>query len=100
VPERLAGVHGVDGASAGARPGQVARGLQVGDDGLRGALGDVGGGGDVPDPGGGVARDLHEHVPVRGQQRPPAAVFLAIVHNLNIISRASDHEKIFGRKLA
>ena len=38
------------------------------------------GGADVADPGLGVPGDLHEHVPVPGQQRPAAAPLVRIDH--------------------
>ena len=63
------------------RAGQVAGGLQVGHDGLDGALGQSRGRAYVPDPGVGVAADLHEHVPVPGQQRPAAAALVTVTHS-------------------
>ena len=37
-------------------------------------------GADVPDPGLGVAGDLHEHAPVPGQERPAAAALVWVAH--------------------
>ena len=68
-------VHGVHHAPPGAGPGEVPRGLQVGHDGLHGALGQADDRADVPDAGLGVAGDLHQDVPVAGQQRPDTAAF-------------------------
>jgi hypothetical protein len=59
VPEQAAGVHGVQGAPPGPGASEVARGLQVGHDGLDGAFGEADDGADVADPGFGVAGDLH-----------------------------------------
>ena len=74
VPERAVRVHGVPGAPPDPGPGEVARGLQVGNDGLDGAFGEADDRAHVADPGVGVAGNLYEHVPVPGQQRPgPAA---------------------------
>jgi len=70
VPEEAVVVHGVLGAPAGAGPGQVTGLLEVGDDGLDRAFGQADGGADVPDPGLGVASDLHQDVPVAGQEGP------------------------------
>ena len=69
--------------------GEVARGLQVSHDGLDGAFGEAGDGGDVPDPGIGVAGDLHEHVPVPGQQRPGTRALVRLAHALDYISRGT-----------
>src|SRR5258708_14211352 len=80
VAERAVGVHGGPGAASGPGAGEVARGFQSGHDGLHGALGDAGGVADVADPGSGVAGDLHEHVPVPGQQRPAAVALARITH--------------------
>jgi hypothetical protein len=62
--------------------GQVAGRLQVGHDGLDAALGQPDRGGDVADPGFGVSSDLHQDVPVAGQQGPGAAA-LARVTDIN-----------------
>jgi hypothetical protein len=70
VPEEAVVVHGVFGAPAGAGPGQVAGRLEVSDNGLDGAFGEADGGADVPDAGFGVASDLHQDVPVAGQEGP------------------------------
>src|SRR5690348_7335907 len=80
VPEQVVAVHGVPGAAAGAGAGEVARGFKVGHDDLDGAFGEVDGGADVADPGGGVAGDLHQHVPVPGQQCPAAAALVSNTH--------------------
>jgi hypothetical protein len=64
----------------GAGAGEVARGFQVGHDDLDGALGEVDGGADVADSRGGGAGDLHQHVPVPGQQRPAAAALVRDTH--------------------
>jgi hypothetical protein len=55
VPEHAVAVHGVPDAPPGAGAGEVARVLQVGDDGLDGAFGEADDGADVPDPGVGAA---------------------------------------------
>src|SRR5580704_17871323 len=78
VAEQVAAIHGIPGAAADPGAGEVARGLQVGHDDLDGALGEADDGADVADPGSGIAGDLHQHVPVPGQQRPTAA---ALVRN-------------------
>jgi len=80
VPEQAVGVHRVPGTPPDPGAGEVTGCLQVGHDGLGGAFGDTSGGGDIPDPGLGVACDLHEHVPVPGQQRPAAATPLRSTH--------------------
>ena len=80
VTERAVGVHAVTGAAASPGAGEVARGFQVGHDGLHGAFGDAGGGADVADPGSRVAGDLHQHVPVPGQQRPAAVALTMMTH--------------------
>jgi hypothetical protein len=80
VPEQVVAVHGVPGAAAGPGAGEVARGFQVGHDDLDGALGEVDGGADVADSRGGGAGDLHQHVPVPGQQRPAAAALVRDTH--------------------
>jgi hypothetical protein len=80
VPEHAVRVHGVAGATAGPGAGEVPRGLQVGHDGLDGAVGEPDDGADVADPRVGVAGDLHQHVPVAGQQRPAAAGLVRIAH--------------------
>jgi hypothetical protein len=82
VPEGAVRVDGVPGAPAGPGAGDVPGCLQVGHDGLDGALGDAGPGAEVPDPGSGVAGDLHQDVPVPGQQRPVAA---PVVRNTHIL---------------
>jgi hypothetical protein len=87
VPEQAVGVDRVPGASAGASASDVAGGFQVGDDGLDGSFGQVGGGAEVPDPGVGVAGDLHEHMAVPGQERPAAAAITGIAHPSDCISR-------------
>jgi hypothetical protein len=73
VPEHGVGVNGVPVAAADAAPGQVTRGLQVGHDGLDGALGQPDDGADVAHPRLRVAGDLYQHMPVPSQQRPAAA---------------------------
>jgi hypothetical protein len=80
VPEQAVRVDGVDGAPPGPGAGDITRALQVGDDGLDGALGNAGGGGDVPDAGLGVAGDLHQDVAVPGQERPAAAGTVRVAH--------------------
>jgi methylenetetrahydrofolate dehydrogenase (NADP+) / methenyltetrahydrofolate cyclohydrolase len=80
VAEQAFAVHGVPGAPAGPGAREVAGGLQVGHDGLDGALGELDGGADVPDPGLRVAGDLDEHVPVPGQEGPAAAARAGITH--------------------
>src|SRR5215471_10728458 len=84
VPERAVEVDGVEGVAPGPGAGDVACGLQVGHDRLRGAFGDSGGGADVADPGVGVAGDLHQHMPVPGQQRPRATALTWSTHVLSI----------------
>jgi hypothetical protein len=64
LPERAVEMDRVAGAPSGPGAGQVPGGLQVGDDGLGGPVGQVGRRGDVPDPDLGVAGDLHRYVPV------------------------------------
>jgi hypothetical protein len=82
VPEQAVTVDGVAGASPDLGAGDVASGLQVGHDDLGGALGDVGGGGNIPYPGAGVAGDLHQHVPVPRQKRLGAAALIGKAHAL------------------
>jgi methylenetetrahydrofolate dehydrogenase (NADP+) / methenyltetrahydrofolate cyclohydrolase len=82
VPEQAVAVHGVPGATAGPGPAEVTGRLQVGHDGLHGALGESDGGADVPDPGLGVAGDLNQHVTVPGQQGPAAAAAVRITHTV------------------
>ena len=83
VPEQAVPVHGVHHAPPGAGPGEVPGGLQVGHDGLHGALGQADGRADVPDAGFGVAGDFHQDVPVAGQQRPgTAAAWVRVAHVL------------------
>ena len=79
VPELAVVPDGVPGAPPGAAAGDVTGGLQVGHDGLDGAFGQSRDGADVPDPGLGVTGDLHEHVPVPGQQRPAATALVRVV---------------------
>jgi hypothetical protein len=81
VPEQAVGVDGVQVPAAGPRPREVAGGYQVGHDGLDGALGQADDGADVADPGSRVAGDLHQHVPVPGQQCPAAAGCVRIAHS-------------------
>src|SRR6185437_9755565 len=74
--------------------GEVTSGLQVSDDGLGGAFGDPRGGADGADPGFRVAGDLHEHVPVPGQQRPGPAVPLGKTHTTDPnLARGSSRAK-------
>ena len=80
VPEQAVVVHGVPGAPAGPGAGEVTGRLQVGHDGLHGAVGEADGGTDVPDPGLGVASDLDEDVPVAGQEGPAATALARITH--------------------
>ena len=82
VPEQAVVVHGVPGAPAVPGAGEVTLRLQVGHDGLDGALGEPDRRADVPDPGLGVAGDLHEHVPVPGQEGPAAAALARITHTI------------------
>src|SRR5215469_5175624 len=89
VPEQLLRVHLVDGAAPGPGTGKVTRDLQVGHNGLHGAFGQPGDGGDVPYPGVWVPRDLDENVPVPGQQRPGAARLAGVAHADERISRAT-----------
>src|SRR5215831_935166 len=101
VPEKAVGVDGVVVAAAGAAPGQVTGGLQVGHDGLDGALGQAHGGADVAHPRLRVAGDLHQHMPMPGQQRPAAAAFVRRTHpsDRNLARRSSrekTHEVIFA----
>ena len=74
MPEQAVAVHCVPGPPSDPGADDVTSGLQVGHDDLGGALGDAGGGGNIPHPGPGVAGDLHQHVPVPGQERPAAAL--------------------------
>jgi hypothetical protein len=67
VAEQAVGVDGVPVAPPVPGPGEVARGFEVGHDGLDGAFGEADDGGDVSDPGFGIAGDLYQHVPVPGQ---------------------------------
>ena len=73
MPEHVVGIDGVPVAAADAAPGQITRGLQVGHDGLDGALGQPDNGADVAHPRLRVAGNLDQHMPVPGQQRPAAA---------------------------
>jgi hypothetical protein len=54
VPEQAVPVHGVDHAPPGAGAGEIPRGLQVGHDGLHGALGQADYRADVPDAASGL----------------------------------------------
>jgi hypothetical protein len=80
VPEQAVVVHRVPGAPAGPGPGEITGGLQVGHDGLDGTLGEPDDRADVPDPGLGVAGDLHQHVPVPGQEGPATAALATVTH--------------------
>ena len=82
VPEQAVVVHGVPGAPAVSGAGEVTGRLQVGHDGLNGALGEPDHRADVPDPGLGVAGDLHEHMPMPGQEGPAAAALARITHTV------------------
>jgi hypothetical protein len=73
MPEQAVTVDGVTGAPSDTGSGDITFGFQVGDDGLDRALGEVGGGGDVPDTGSGVAGYLHQDMAVPGQERPVSA---------------------------
>ena len=64
VAEQAVPVHGVSDAPPGAGTGEVPGGLQVGHDGLHGAVGQADDGADVPDAGLGVTGDLLQDVPV------------------------------------
>ena len=95
VPELAVWVHGVAGAPPNPGAGEVARGFQVGHDGLHGALGETDDGADLADPGFGVPGYLHEDVPVPGQQRPAVATaLLRRLHDLILTSRESSPEMI------
>jgi len=74
MPEQAVAVNGVQVAPPGPGASEVARGFQVSHDGLHGALGEANDGTDIADAGFGVAGDLHQYVPVTGQQRPAALV--------------------------
>ena len=87
VPEQAVGLHGVLGAPPGPGAGEVARGFQVGDDGLDRAFREAGNGADVADPRFGVAGNLHENAPMAGQQRPAAISFGLRAHLPSISSR-------------
>ena len=80
VPELAVVSDGVPGAPARAVARDVTGGLEVGHDGLDSAFGQSRGGAYVPDPGLGVAGDLHEHVAVPGQERPAAAALVRVTH--------------------
>src|SRR5579875_3598556 len=72
VAEGAVWVDGVPGAPPGPAAGDVASGLQVGQDRMNGPFGDPGRGADVPDAGLGIAGDFDQHVSVPGQDRPLA----------------------------
>jgi Aminotransferase class I and II len=74
VPEQVVPVECVPVAAADAAPCQVARGFQVGHDGLDRALGQADHRADVPHARMRVLGDLDQHVPVPGQKRPATAV--------------------------
>ena len=57
-----------------------------------------GGGADVADPGLGVAGDLHQHVPVPGQQRPAAAALVRKTHTPLSYILARNHARTFTRE--
>ena len=76
MPEQAVRVDGVEVAAADAAPGQVTRRLQVGHDGLDGALGQPDDGADVAHPRLRVAGDLHQHMPMPRQQCPAAAALV------------------------
>ena len=57
---------------------------------------------DIPDAGLGVAGDLHQHVPVAGQQCPDTAALVRVAHalrayNSRVGTREIDHVKFFSR---
>jgi proteasome lid subunit RPN8/RPN11 len=87
VPEWAVTVHAVPGTPPDPSAGDVAVGFEVGDDGLHGAVGEVDDRADVADAGLRVAGDLHQHVPMSGQQCPPAGAFAAIFHTMTIATR-------------
>ena len=94
MPEQAVWIDGVPVASASAAAGQVTGSLQVGDDGLDGALGEADDGADVPHPGLWVAGDLDQDMPVTGQQCPVAAALARDGHTVRSYLR----EKIPGRR--
>jgi hypothetical protein len=95
VPEHAVVVDGVPCAPPGASAGQVSSGLQVGHDGLDGALGQSGYGADVPDPGAGVAGDLHQHMPMPGQQCPAATTLVRVAHASRLYNSREKKREVF-----
>ena len=90
VPERAVRVDGVPGAPAGPGAGNVPGGLQVGHDGLDGALGDAGPGAEVPDPG-------LRAISTRTCPCPVSSVQLPLLSSGTLISRDHNLAREFSR---
>jgi len=86
VAEQAVRVDCVPGAAPGPGTSDVPGGFQIGHDGLDGALGDAGHGAEVSEPGFGIAGDLHQDMPVPGQQRPAAAALVTVTHTARLYS--------------
>jgi hypothetical protein len=91
---------GVPVAPADAVPGQVTRGFQVGHDALDGPLGQADGGADVAHPRLRVAGNLHQHVPVPGQQRPAAILSVSELTTAILTSCSRGRETLIAKLIS
>src|ERR1700722_5489628 len=92
MPEHAVAVDRVLVAAAHPAAGEVARGFEVGHDGLDGSLGKTDDGADIADARPGIPGDLDEDMPVPGQQRPAPGLLVRLAHEPIIYSREQMRE--------